>query len=206
MSHSKRWTRTAIVITMSTVTLLGACAKGGDNADSTTAAATTPPAMADSGMAGHDMSGMAGMTGNADQDFLRMMNDHHKGLLAITAVAKARTDGQAVVDAKKLDSAQTAELDHMTMMLRQDFKDSTVAKVIPRHQQMADELRSKSGTAQDREFYQNVIAHHQEALKMVDDYLPKAKNTMIKGMAEKMKADQAKEIAEFQRKLTALGS
>jgi len=58
----------------------------------------------------------------------------------------------------------------------------------------------------DRTFYQNVIQHHQEALTMVDAYLPKATNAMLKQMAETMKADQAKEIAEFQQKVARLGA
>ena len=41
---------------------------------------------------------------------------------------------------------------------------------------------------------------------MIDDYLPKAKNAMLKQMAETMKADQTKEIAEFRQKVAKLGA
>ena len=197
------------------VTLSAACAKSGDKADSdakdSAAAATAAGAPMDTGMSGmagmSGMSGMAGMTGNADQDFLRMMSDHHKGLIVLAHMTKDRKEGgTAVADATKLDAAQDMELDHMVTMLEKDFKDAYSPKVLPAHQAMADALKSKTGKEYDRTFYQNIIQHHQEAIKMVDGYLPNSKNAMLKQMAEKMKADQSKEIADFQKKVTALGS
>ena len=204
-----------------TVTLTAACAKSGDKADTdakdSAAAATAAGAPMDTGMSGMSgmsgmagmsgMSGMAGMTGNADQDFLRMMSDHHKGLIVLAHMTKDRKEGgTAVADATKLDAAQDMELDHMVTMLEKDFKDAYSPKVLPAHQAMADALKSKTGKEYDRTFYQNIIQHHQEAIKMVDGYLPNSKNAMLKQMAEKMKADQSKEIADFQKKVTALGS
>ncbi|MEO7714008.1 MAG: DUF305 domain-containing protein [Gemmatimonadaceae bacterium] len=194
------------------VTLTAACAKSGDKVDSdakdSAAAATAAGTPMDTGMAGMSgMSGMAGMTGNADQDFLRMMSDHHKGLIVMAHMTKDRKEGgTAVADATKLDAAQDMELDHMVTMLEKDFKDAYSPKVLPAHQAMAEALKSKTGKAYDRTFYQNIIQHHEEAIKMVDGYLPNAKNAMLKQMAEKMKADQTKEIADFQKKVTALGS
>ena len=194
------------------VTLTAACAKGGDKADTdakdSAAAATAAGAPMDTGMAGMSgMSGMSGMTGNADQDFLRMMSDHHKGLIVLAHMTKDRKEGgTAVADATKLDVAQDAELDHMVTMLEKDFKDAYSPKVSPAHQAMADALKSKTGKEYDRTFYQDIIQHHQEAIKMVDGYLPNAKNAMLKQMAEKMKADQTREIADYQRKVASLGS
>jgi uncharacterized protein (DUF305 family) len=61
-------------------------------------------------------------------------------------------------------------------------------------------MQGMSGTS-ERTFYQDIIKHHQEAIEMVDAYLPTAKNPMVKQMAAKMKAQQTKEIAEFQQRL-----
>ena len=150
------------------------------------------------------MSGMA-MTGDADRDFLRMMSDHHKGMILMAHMTRERKEGEAAVsDAKKMDAAQDAELDKMVTMLEKTYKDPYAPKVLPDHQAMADELKGKSGGDYDRTFYQNVIKHHGEAVKMVDDYLPKSKSPAVKQMAEKMKADQTKEIAEFQKKLASM--
>ena len=194
---------------------VGACAKSDRPADSLAAGANSPvttastPPATDS-MAGHDMGGMQGManmTGNPDQDFLRMMSDHHKGLIQMAHMTKDRKEGGTVVaDATKLDTKQDQELDHMVSMLEKDFKDAYAPKVMPEHQAMADSLKVKTGKEYDRTFYQDIIKHHQEAIKMIDDYLPKSKNTMLRQMAEKMKADQTKEIAEFQQKVSRLGA
>jgi uncharacterized protein (DUF305 family) len=154
------------------------------------------------------MSGMppiGSMTGDADHDFLRMMSDHHKGLIQMAHMTKDKKDvGTAAQDATKLDTKQDKDLDHMATMLEKDFKDPYAPKVMPEHQQMADDLKPRSGKDYERTFYQDVIKHHQEALAMIDQYLPKAKNAMLKQMAETMKADQAKEITEFQAKVSKL--
>jgi uncharacterized protein (DUF305 family) len=153
------------------------------------------------------MTGMANMTGDADHDFLRMMSDHHKGLIQLAHMTKEMQGvGAATVDAAKMDAAQDKELDQMMTMLEKDFKDPYAPKVMAEHQAMADELKGKTGKDYERTFYQDVIKHHQEALKMIDEYLPKAKSTTLKRMAEKMKTDQTKEIAEFQQKVAKLGA
>ena len=151
------------------------------------------------------MSGMANMTGDPDRDFLRMMSDHHKGLIAMVHPTIDKKENLAVKsDATKMDKKQDAELEKMIAMLDQQYKDSYTPSVTPDNQRMVDELNRKSGADYSRTFLKNVIAHHQQAIKMVDDYLPTAKNAQVKSMAEKMKADQTKEIAELQKKLNAM--
>ena len=192
---------------------LVACGTTDKGADTTTMA-PNPAAMpaSDSAMgaqASGSMSGMdhnmASMTGDADRDFLRMMSDHHKGLIVMAHMTKDRKEGgSAVADAKKLDAVQDDELDMMVTMLEKDYKDSYTPKVMPEHQAMADALKPKMGKEYDRTFYQNIITHHQGALKMIDEYLPKAKNATLKQMAAKMKADQTAEITAFQKKVDQL--
>lgn len=46
--------------------------------------------------------------------------------------------------------------------------------------------------------------HDADIDKMIDEYLPNAKNPQVKSMAEKMKSDQTREIAELRRKLSAM--
>ena len=144
------------------------------------------------------------MTGDADRDFLRMMSDHHKGLVAMAHMTKEQKPAPgASADAAKLDTKQDAELDKMQTMLEKEFKDPYTPKVTADNQAMVDELRGKSGAEYDRTFYQNVVKHHQGAITMINDYLPKARKAMLKQMAVKMKSDQTKEIAEFQKKASA---
>lgn len=107
--------------------------------------------------------------------------------------------------ATSMDAKQDKELDMMGKMLEADYKDVYAPMIMPDNQTMIDALKGKTGPDFDRTFLQNVITHHQQAVKMVDDYLPKAKAAKVKSMAEKMKADQTKELAVVQARLTKLG-
>ena len=198
---------------LATLTLAVAACSTAEKTPDTTAMTSNPAAMpaADSASAASASGNMGGMgnmenmTGDADRDFLRMMSDHHKGLIAMAHMTKDRKEGgRAVADAKKLDAAQDDEIDKMQTMLEKDFKDPYAPKVTADHQAMIDELKGKTGTDYDRSFYQNVIKHHEQALKMVNAYLPTSKNAMVKQMAEKMKSDQSKEIADFQMKVAKI--
>ncbi len=209
--------RTSIVIPA--LALSAACAANKDSARSDTATAITPttlgadsiahaPAMsgvqndARGGMG--DMSAMPTTTGNADHDFLRMMTDHHKGMVTMAHGAKERQGSSIREIATRLDTEQDKELDQMTTMLERDFKDPYAPKVTPDNQKMIDALKTKTGAEFDRTFLENTIIHHQEAIKMVDGYLPKSANAKLKTMAAKMKADQAREIVEFKQRLAKI--
>lgn len=193
------------------------CSKSDSADDAAPAAASTGSASSTSSLpsdstTAHDMGNMGNManmpdmTGNPDQDFLRMMSNHHKGLILIAHMTKDRKDeGTAASDALRLDTKQDKELDQMVSMLEKDFKDPYAPKVMPQHQAMADALKTKSGKDYERTFYEDIIKHHEQAIVMINGYLPKAKNPTIKQMAEKMKADQSREIADFRKKVSQLG-
>ena len=70
---------------------------------------------------------------------------------------------------------------------------------------MAVSLKPMSGKGYERTFYEDIVKHHTEAIAMIDGYLPNAKSAEVKAMAEKMKADQAREIADFQQKIAKIG-
>ena len=130
-----------------------------------------------------------------------------KGLIALVHMTQERNGvGTAKADAATMDKAQDAELDAMMTMLEKTFKDPYAPKVMAEHQAMADALKPMRGTAYERTFYEDIIKHHTEAITMIDGYLPKAKSADVKAMAEKMKADQAREISDFQQKLSKLGA
>ena len=142
------------------------------------------------------------MTGDPDHDFLRMMTDHHKGmiLMAHETIESKLTLGVKPI-AARLDKEQDVEMDKMTTMLEQTFKDPYAPKVTSDNQAMADQLKGKAGDDYDRTFLKNVIMHHEEAVKMIEDYLPTAKLPELKTMAEKMKVTQSSEIVEFRKRL-----
>ena len=199
--------------------LVVACAGNKDRARSDTAAGmrgidSASGSMANSpgmgGMKNDSMGGMGGMsamgatTGNADQDFLRMMSDHHKGMVTMAHEVREQK-GSSVKDiATRLDTQQDKELDQMTTMLERDFKDPYAPKIMAENQKTIDALKTKTGADFDRTFLQNTMMHHQEAIKMVDGYLPNSKSAAIRKMAEKIKADQTREIGEFQQRIAKI--
>lgn len=191
---------------------IAACSSKTSLPDDNHASATTAT-MADSsvGASSSDasrmpaMGAMAPITGDADHDFLRMMSDHHKGMIAMAHPTIELKENVSVKnDARKLDEAQDAEIKTMLAMLSRQYRDAYTPRATPDDQAMAAELNGKSGTDYSRTFLRNTIAHHQQAIKMIDEYLPKGRNTELKRMAAKMKADQSKEITEFEKKLAAL--
>ena len=149
------------------------------------------------------MSMMSGTdsVANPDQQFLRMMSDHHKGLLLMAHDAIERRGVTVTAKAQKLDKEQDAELDRMLSMLKADFKDDYKPMVMPENQAMADSLKQKYGEAYDTTFRENIIKHHQEALEMIDRFLPQLTQPELKQMAQKMKAAQTREIEQLKREL-----
>ncbi|MDP1857991.1 MAG: DUF305 domain-containing protein [Gemmatimonadaceae bacterium] len=219
--------RLPLALTLAALAAAAACAPNSDERAATDSAAaqsrdttmgmnSSKGAMRDSmgamssmshdSMAGMNPGGMApmgGMTGDSDRDFLRMMSDHHKGMIAMAHLTlEGSKKGSATVqaDAAKLDKSQDAEVDTMVTLLEKQYKDAYDPKIMPDNQAMVDRLKSQSGAAYDRAFYQNVVLHHQQALKLIDQSLPKMKDSQIKAMAERMRREQAREISDFQEK------
>ena len=193
---SSRNTAGQLLLGFAVATAVAACAPASDKADAsaTTAITTMTPRVA------------ADSTPDADRQFLRMMSDHHKGLIEIVHMTQDRTSGgPEIADAKMLDAAQDKQLDDMVTMLEKEYKDPYSPSVMPEHRAMLDALKGKSGKDYSRTFYQDIIKHHEEALAMIDAYLPNAKSATVKQMAEMMKTMQAKEVATFGGKLKTLG-
>lgn len=209
MSSIRALASSAALLTLGAFTACSADKSGSDAAAVDTAmpvSTMAPSPDMGMGMSRDDMATMPNMTGDPDRDFLRMMSDHHKGMIAM-AHPTMDFKGELSVkgEAKKLDKNQDAELEKMSTMLSKQWNDDYTPSIMPSNQKMVNDLSGKSGNDYSRAFLSNVVMHHTEAIKMIDEYLAKAKNADVKQMAEKMKADQAREIAEFNRKLANLG-
>lgn len=177
------------------VALLSACGRS-DSPDMDSASAATTAAAPDS-MAGMNMA-------NSDRDFLRMMSDHHAGLIEMASAAMTKASMPATQgDAHNLHTKQAAERDSMIAMLRNDYSDAYAPKVMPKTRAQNDSLQALAGANYDRAFYRMIVDHHREAVAMIDSTLPHLTKDDVKRMAEKMKAEQQKEITEFQRKPTS---
>lgn len=190
---------------ISTAILLSACAKADTGAADTmqSGAATVAGYTSMGSMSGMDHSAMTSTPAkDPDQEFVRMMVDHHQGLIALSDTALAMKPSEHIrMDAREMSRKQRAEQTKMIAMLKADYGEDKMPMVMPSNAQMVSEVASKAGKDLDRTFREKVIAHHEEALKMVDDYMPKFTKPAVRTMATKMKADQQKEIAELKSEL-----
>jgi uncharacterized protein (DUF305 family) len=178
------------------------CAKDSTSRSQTAATDSTATATATAAVPAGQTAAVASQ--NADDDFLRKMSDHHKGLILIVHQTVDRKDVPSVMPiAAKLDTAQDAELDSMMVMLRQKYNDTYDPHVMPEHQAMADSLKALSGTAYERTFLEDAIRHHKEAVAMINQYLPKLSDAKLKAMATRMRRDQQHQIADYERRLAS---
>lgn len=195
---------------VSAAMLLAACSKSDTgSADSSAASVADMPAQTDTGMG--TMAGMDHSTMNAtpakdpDQEFVRMMVDHHQGLVEIADATLAKNPSDHVrKDATAMKQKQAAEQKMMISILKSDYGEDKMAMAMPANASAVSAVASKTGADLDRTFREKVIAHHEEALKMVDDYTPKFTKPAVRTMAAKMKSDQQKEIAKLKSELKAM--
>lgn len=183
------------------IALMAACAGSNDAADGDSGTL----ARRDSAAAGTDHSNMPGMNNgpakDADHEFLRKMADHHEGMIVmLNGASEKAASATAKADARKLVEKQGPERDSMVAMIKRDYNETHMPMAMESAKTMAADLQQKSGAAYDRDMYGHVIMHHQEAIKMIDEFLPRLTKASVRQMAEKMRADQQREIQEFQRK------
>ena len=197
---------------LSLVLVAAACSGGGEPRDTATAApaatmgAGANPADTGMGAMSHGMAGMdhGAMSSRAaprdsNQSFLRMMSDHHHGLVVMSDSALGKAGATAKSDAQKLRTEQQKEIDHMLQMLRSDYKDSVTPMTMPSNQTMISAVARASAGDADRVYYEQVIAHHREGVQMVDRMLPHLSG-MSRDMASTARTKQQREIAEFEKK------
>ena len=89
----------------------------------------------------------------------------------------------------------------MVTMLQQRYQDACAHNMTADNKAMLDSLKTNTVPAYDRTFRQDVIEHHQNGIATIDQYVPKLTDPTLKSTAEKMKADQLRDIAMLQRKL-----
>ncbi len=176
-----------------------ACAPGSGDRTATDTAASMR-ASADQPVAGAATAAIpSGVP--ADQEFLRMMADHHKGLILMAHETMERKDKLASAsDAKKLDQEQDADLDRIAAALK-GMNDNHTPKASAEAQQMTASLMKLSKTEFDHAFWQNTIDHHRQGVQMIDKFLPNLTHPDVKTLAERMRSAQVREIDEMTKKL-----
>lgn len=185
-------TRALIAVALASAIGVNACSRRDNSTTDTSQAAVATP----------DTTAPAPATQPPEQQFLIKMTDHHEGLILMASGAATKaTKSVTKADATKLRTKQTAERDKMVAMLRSTYNDSHTPQAMAKHVAQNDSLQALSGPAYDSTFYRMVIEHHREGIAMIDSMSPQFTKADVKQMADKMKSDQQKEIADFQRKV-----
>ena len=141
---------------------------------------------------------------SADQDreFLRRMLEHHSSLTLIShAAAEQASSQEARRAAQYIDLRHDVERDRLRRLLRREFRDTLMPPVQPRGQSVADSLALLSGTEYDRAFREWVLAHHREAVRMIDGYLPRLRRPGVTSLAQEIRENQLREIRELEIEL-----
>ena len=126
---------------------------------------------------------------DGDHEFLRMMSDHHEGLIQMATAAMTKASAP-VQGAHAIHTKQAEEQERMMDMIQSSYGETLTPMVVPSNQQMIQTLESRTGTEYDQTFYQNVIAHHEEGIRMIDEMTARLTKPEVQQMAQKMKADQ----------------
>ena len=133
------------------------------------------------------------------------MSDHHEGLIQMaTAAMEKGAAASTKEDAHKLHTKQAAERDTMIAMIQRDYQEQHTPRPPAKNQAQADSLNALSGSEYDRTFYRLMIEHHREGIAMTDQHMAHLTTPAVRQMAEKMKADQQKEIVEFEKKQNSI--
>jgi len=197
-NHTMLHPRTALSSCAIAVFLM-ACSTADNAATDTAAADTGAPATTSQAPASPAASRPAPT--DPEHDFLRKMIDHHEGMIQMAMAAMSKGANPTTQgDAHNLHTKQADEQKKMIADVQAKYGEAVTPMIMPAHKAMADSLAPKTGAEYDRTFYRLTVQHHQEGVQMVDEMLPRFTKADVRQMAEKMKADQQKEITEFQRK------
>lgn len=140
-------------------------------------------------------------TGDPDYDFAMMMKHHHQGAIdmAKLEVAGGNNEQLKQMTQKLIDEQQkeNAQFDQF-MQGKQptgnlDYGQKAMGMMTP-----MSEIKMESGSL-DAMFASMMIPHHQDAVKMAQEYLKVGEDPEMKKIAQNIIATQPKEIKELQQ-------
>lgn len=139
-------------------------------------------------------------TGDPDHDFAMMMKQHHQGAIDMAkAEIAGGTDEHLKQMAQKLIDEQQNENARFDQFMQgkqptgnSDYGQKAMGMMTP----MSD-IKMESGSL-DAMFASMMIPHHQDAVKMAQEYLKVCKNADMKQVAQNIINTQPKEIQDLQ--------
>lgn len=138
-------------------------------------------------------------TGDPDYDFALMMKHHHQGAVDMArAEVEGGTDEQLKQMAQKMIDEQQKEITQFNQYMQNkqpsgssDYGQKAMGMMTPMSNIKMD------GSRLDAMFASMMIPHHQDAVKMAQEYLKVGKSEELKKIARNIMNTQPKEIQEF---------
>ena len=158
------------------------------------------------------MNGMMGkmdamkMTGDFDLDFANMMIMHHQAAIDMSETALAKgNDAQVKTWAQNIITTQKAEIEQMEKLVKNYKMPEMKKEGAEMHNELGETMKkmmdkTKTMTMSDntdKDFVMMMIPHHESAVTMAEDEISHGKQLEVKKIAQKMIADQTKEIKDF---------
>lgn len=149
------------------------------------------------------------MTGNADYDLISMLKSHHQGAVDMAkAELESGTEPKLKQIAQNIVDKQSKEIQMLDDMLKsadkskKDYepsdKNSGLGKDMDANMMKMMEMDHGTPGSVDHEFASMMIKHHKDGIDMGNIIVKYSKMAEFKSMAQKMIADQTKEIAELE--------
>jgi uncharacterized protein (DUF305 family) len=138
----------------------------------------------------------------SEQQFMEQMTSHHEDAIQMAEMAKERAkNGQVKALAGGIITVQNKEVTNMKDWYKQWFsKDIPAMAAMPGMMDDGMDMGKLSSAKDfDLEFVSQMIPHHQKAVQMAKDILPKAKHSELKKMANDVITSQTMEIQEMQQ-------
>jgi hypothetical protein len=134
-----------------------------------------------------------------ERQFLRIMADHHAGMAALARTAQERTaDSSVRANAQRLAARYAAEGAQVLLLLRRLHRDAHRAMTTPVAEAMNDSLRQTPPAAVGRGFAEAAAAHYRDDLVIIDRYLPSLQHPEVKALAQRLRDEEARELAEVE--------
>ena len=143
-------------------------------------------------------------TGNPDHDFAMMMKHHHQGAIDMAKVQiEGGTDTALKAASQHTINEQQGEIAAFDRIMQgsqpsgnSDYGQRAMGMMTP----MSD-IKMEGGSL-DAMFASMMIPHHQDAVKMSEEYLKVGKNEELKRIARSIMQTQPREIQELQQWLS----
>lgn len=159
-------------------------------------AADAPGLAADT--VGHGNAGAS--IANPDQRFLRWMLNHHAEVVYLAHQATRHPDSATIrALAQRVDRSHDAETARMRTLLRAEFGDTTSPAIRREHAAMVTPFASMRGEAYGSAFRSFLVAHHSEAVKMLDSASSGLQRPAVRNLAEEIRRARTGDIDALRR-------